>query len=327
MPVPRLAWAAVAMARGSTLEERFVAILDGQRNRSAMTMKKLVGSVLVVTAALLPVAALRGQEGPAAAGGATPLENPAVSQQASATQPTTQPTGNRLEDELRARAATRGGRGRGTAGARGGMQIVPASEGPTATLDATVYEVRLPADQIGRFDAEALKNVAGKAEDFEKALAALGTIKPLDRLNQSVRVLGDQMSETTQTPYIASSTITRDGVVNVPNWYSTGATVQLAGTPQAGGKAEMTMMITVSAMTEGTIAVRPGVNAPNFRNARMQYKGVVAPGVPFVVMSVDAASVDADGKAVAYIARVTMGEMRDTAPATAPATVPLPGQR
>jgi len=44
------------------------------------------------------------------------------------------------------------------------------------------------------------------------------------------------------------------------------------------------------------------------RSATMVHKGSFQPKKPFVVVSVDAGATDKDGKAVAYIARVIVGE-------------------
>src|SRR4051812_3591315 len=59
-----------------------------------------------------------------------------------------------------------------SAPARAGGRASSQGEGPSARLSATVYEVHMAADQIGRLDADAL-STADKAA-FDKALQALG---------------------------------------------------------------------------------------------------------------------------------------------------------
>ena len=66
------------------------------------------------------------------------------------------------------------------------------------------------------------------------------------------------------------------------------------------------MTIQVSSMSDG-VPISANVKAPIFRLANLARKGPVEARQPFVVLSVDAASLDSDGKAVAYIARITLG--------------------
>ncbi len=63
--------------------------------------------------------------------------------------------------------------------------MAPPRAGDILSFDATIYEVRISPDQISRLDVDALTKVAGTAESFEKALAALGDMRPLYRANES----------------------------------------------------------------------------------------------------------------------------------------------
>lgn len=306
-PALHFVGAAIAMARPSTLEERLRAILDGQRSRRPLTPIGSLATMFLLGAVLIPVAALQGQQASAPA-------------EVTASPPATAPARRAaLEAALGGTstmpgpASGRGARGGGV-GRSGAPALMPATEGPTASLDATIYDLRLAGDQIGRLDINALAQAAGTAGDFEKALAALGTSQPLYRVNQSVRLLLDQVHTGTSTPYIASTTITSRGVVNVPNWYSTGATFQLRGKPGGGNTIDLDMEIAVSTLTDSKTAIQENVKAPLFRNVRLSHKGPVTAQQPFVILSIDAASADADGKAVAYIARITLGAPQGTMP-------------
>jgi hypothetical protein len=203
-----------------------------------------------------------------------------------------------------AEAPVRAGR-RGFGGAGGQPAL---GEGPTCALDATIYRVHLPADQIGRLDLGALNNASDTAEQFEKALAALGPITPLYRAGQSVRLAGDSINIGTETPYVTASRTDNTGrVINQVQYTNTGAIFNIAGRAGAGPKVELDLTVEVSSMTDSGTEIGPGVKAPLHRVAKMSHKGMVEANQPFVIVSVDAASLDAGGKAVAYIARVTLG--------------------
>jgi hypothetical protein len=184
---------------------------------------------------------------------------------------------------------------------------VPGS-GPTCALDATLYDVRMPGEQIGRLDLDALTRAATTAAAFEKALGELGTSHPIYRVNQSVRLTGDTIMIGTQVPYITNSQITNTGqIINSVSYTQVGALFNIAGRAGATGNIELDLGIQVSAMAEGAMAISSNVKAPVFHTSTMSRKGPVEARQPFVVMSVDAGTVDAEGKAVAYIARITLG--------------------
>jgi hypothetical protein len=359
----RLAGPAVAMARQSTLEERMRAILDARLNRRGLTARGSLAAVLLLAMALIPAAVLRAQQGPAqdprATGGpATSARDDNDGREAPPASPATRPTNPRT-----GRPGSPGGTGGRTGGSgfggggggggasgiggvggssgfggggsatgfsgRGGFggpaMAAPApGEGPTCTLDATLYDVRMPVDQIGRLDVDALAKASETAEAFEKALAALGKAQPMYRANQSVRLSGDTITIGSEMPMVTSSRLTDNGqAINSIQYFSTGANFTLAG--KTGGPAgiDLDLGIQVSASSDSGAAITDKVSAPVMRKAVLSHKGPVHPGKPFVVVSVDGGSVDKDGKAVAYIGRITIGEPQ---PAAAPAGGPAGGR-
>ncbi len=309
MPALRFVGAAVAMARPSTLEERLRAILDPHRNRRALTTWGVLATILLLLAALVPVAALQAQETPARVPAPAAAVPPPPGYPADGTVPlppgyTTSAGGSAYRPAATA-PTTRSGSSGGTT--RGPLTPPTPGNGPTCALDATVYEVRLPVDQIGQLDIEALTRAADTPAAFEKALAALGAAKPLYRANQSVRLAGDTLTIGTSVPYITNSQLSFTGQpLNSVSYTQTGTSFAVAGKAGAGGSIELDMTVQVSAMSDG-VAISDTVKAPIFRNTTMARKGPVAARQPFVVLSVDAASVDADGKALAYIVRMTLG--------------------
>jgi beta-lactamase regulating signal transducer with metallopeptidase domain len=288
-PSLRFALAAVAMARPSTLEERLRAILDSQRNRRTPGAGASIAAVLVLLTGLVPVAATRAQQSDTQA---PPRIN------ALSGPPTTRPTGPA------GRGSSRSGLTRGF----GGVAVPTPGTGPTVSFDATVYDVRMPVDQIGRLDVDALQQAAGSAETFEKALAALGPIRPLYRADQSVRLSGENIMIETATPIVTSSSVAADGhEINSYTYHSTGAIFGIAGNV-AGGAVELDLGIKLSSIADGPATVGKGVKVPVIRSFTISHNGPVEPRKPFVVVSVDANSVDATGKAVAYIGRIIVGE-------------------
>jgi hypothetical protein len=190
----------------------------------------------------------------------------------------------------------------------GGLPVATLGEGPTCALDATIYRVHLPADQIGRLDLGALNKASTTAEEFEKALTALGPITPLYRAGQSVRLAGDSIQIGTETPFVTASRMDNSGrTVNTIQYSNTGAMFNIAGKADGSPRIELDLTVEISSMTDSSTEVGGGVKAPLHRKAKMSHKGLVNADQPFVVVSVDAASLDPAGKAVAYIARVKLG--------------------
>ena len=86
-----------------------------------------------------------------------------------------------------------------------------------------------------------------------------------------------------------------------------GTVFSITGKAGAAGGIELDLSIQVSTVSESGTPISETVRAPMFRTATMTRKGPVEARVPFVVVSVDAANVDAHGNAMAYIARITLG--------------------
>ncbi len=293
----------------------------------------VVAAAVLVT--LLPAGVVRaaGQSGPGGATGTVGTYGAATAEPAPA------PRG--------------GGGSRAGTTARGGGPgpgIRAASlEGPAVNLDATIYDLRLPPELIGRLDVDALTKAAASAEAFEKALAELGTAKPLYRAAQAVRLSGDTIRITSSTPYITSSTTGagRGGfgpgggaaggrgaaaagageTVNSISYASTGAAFTISGElEEVPLRINLTLSIEVSTLTESPAELTATLRAPAMRSLNLARNGFVELRQPFVILSIDGASADAGGKAVAYIARVSLSQPAAAAPAAGvkPEAVPAP---
>jgi hypothetical protein len=127
------------------------------------------------------------------------------------------------------------------------------------------------------------------------------------RADQSVRLSGDTISINAQVPYVVASNVTATGqTTHTISYLSTGAIFSLAGKADGNGM-DLDLTIQVSAMLESTVN-SGDVKQPVIHSATISHKGPVQPRKSFIVVTVDAGSLDKDGKAVAYIGRVTVGE-------------------
>jgi hypothetical protein len=240
-------------------------------------------------AALAPVALVKAQQ--------ASTQEPPANIRLPAT-PTTRPAGAPA-----GRGARSGLRG------FGGMPTPTPGQGPTCDFDATIYDVRMPADQIGRLDIHTLEKAAGSADSFEKALAELGSVKPLYRADQSVRLSGENVVIETQTPIVTSVTTTVNGhTVSSYSYHSVGAIFSVAGSASSAGVLDLDLGIQLSTVADSAVNIYDKVKAATIRSATITHKGPVEPSKPFVVVSVDANTLDESGKAVAYIGRITVGE-------------------
>lgn len=295
MPVLRFIGPAVAMARPSTLEERLRAILDGQRNRGALTVRAAAATILLLLAALIPVAALQGQQNPAADPAPTPAQPAANSGDARLS----------LEERMRQR--------RLEASADAPLPPTPATpeQSLICPVDAIIYDVRMPGNKIGQLDVESLTRFAATSESFEKALSDLGTVVPLYRLNQTVRLAQDTITVGNSAPYVAGVRYTRGGqAMNTVLYSNVGAVLNILGKARADQSMDVDLILQVTSLTESTTEISAGLKAQMFRNSKMAHRGTIKPNQPFVIVN---ATVDASGQTLAYIIRGTLGAPQSTA--------------
>lgn len=182
------------------------------------------------------------------------------------------------------------------------------SEGLTCALNATIYDVRISATEIGTLDVDALNKAAGTPADFERALSSLGATRPLYRTDQTVRLASDTIMISTQTPIVTGSHTNSQGdVINDVTYQQTGAIFNIAGKSDADDKVDFDLQIRLSTISDSNTATAPNTKASVIRAVTMSHKGAVAAKTPFVVLTADAASTDEHGMAVVYVARVTIG--------------------
>ena len=189
----------------------------------------------------------------------------------------------------------------------------------TCSLEATIYELRLPPENMSQLDAAALTLAAASPPEFDKALASVGKAKALYRMDQSVKLSGDRIMIGGSAPFVRATRLSETGRrINMVRYESVGAVLNIAGSSGPDGGISAELGLEMSAFTESAVNISAQRPARVVRKVVMGYKGMMRPGAPVVIVSADAASLDAEGKAVAYIARIVLGK-RTIQPATQPA--------
>jgi hypothetical protein len=196
--------------------------------------------------------------------------------------------------------------GSGEGGTSTGAASVAEADGSTCVLDAVIYDVRVPVEGVGRVDVRGLAKAAANAGDFEKALAELGKEQRLYHISRPVDLTGDRIEMITETPYITGAHMVQGRMVSTVATAPTGVLLQIAGAAQEAGKMDLVLTIQVSGVSEGAQEISGNEKAPNFRRVMMDGGGPAEVNKPFLVMGFNSDPADADGQAVAYIARVVL---------------------
>ena len=126
-----------------------------------------------------------------------------------------------------------------------------------------------------------------------------------------------------------SRTTDRGQSINSINYQNVGAHFTINGntgrSPHDG--IDLDLGIEVSSSSDTGTVISENVTAPIMRRATLSHKGPVQPKAPFVVVSVDANAVDKEGKAVACIGRITLGEPHESHPPRETREAPEPAGR
>jgi hypothetical protein len=198
-----------------------------------------------------------------------------------------------------------------------GPRAMTAPAGPSCSLDTTIYAVHVARERVGQLDLDALTKASSNAGDFEKALATMGAVAPMYRFNGSVRLSGDSIIIGGRLPYVTNTSVSSTGrTVNSVSYSDIGARLGVAGKLTGNGRIELDMNIDLSGISAGGVPISPTVNAPIFRSTTLVHKGIVQAQQPFIIVGVDASTPDSEGRAIAYIAKVTLGTpqvMQDSA--------------
>jgi hypothetical protein len=195
-----------------------------------------------------------------------------------------------------------------TAPARTSGEAPALLDGPVCAVDAVIYDLRIPADQITRLDVDALSRGAANLIDFEKSLASVGTARAMYRTMQTIRLGGDSLKVGGTAPYITGATVGRNGQsINSISYSDIGTLISITGRAGSGGRVELDLHVDLTAMTSSSKTITLDVKAPLFRHVSISRKGTIESGKALVAMTIDASAPDPDGKALAYVAWVKVG--------------------
>ena len=195
----------------------------------------------------------------------------------------------------------------------------PGAPQPSVRFEAVVYRLTMSTENAVRIDAAELAKQSTLIE-FDEALRELGEAQLLYRVDQTVALHeGDQAQSrrarrrimfTADQPYVSGSTISKDGKERTSiARREIGVVFELAGmwvgdpTPEV---VQLTLNVQLSALEPSGVQVGPDLTSPVFRDVEQIYSGDVEPGKPIVLLSLDGATPDADGRAIAYITRARL---------------------
>jgi len=173
-----------------------------------------------------------------------------------------------------------------------------------ARFQATIYEVRVRAENIGDLNADALAAKAETPDSLEKALSAIGETKPAYAVDQSVNLVEDRIHLGKREPFVTNTRISEGGRrVNTVQYEKVGALFDVVG--EAGEEGvDVKVKIEMSALTEGGTEVAPGVSAMVVRTVALGRSGPVRFGRPEVLVATDASARNVKAGAVAYVCRL-----------------------
>jgi hypothetical protein len=195
----------------------------------------------------------------------------------------------------------------------------PVTPQPSVRFEAVVYRLTMSTENAVRIDAAEVAEQPTLMQ-FDEALRGLGEAQLLYRVDQTVALHDDERAQsrrgrrrimiTADQPYVSGSTRSEDGGERTSiARRDIGVVFELAGmwvgdsTPEV---IQLTLNVQLSALEPSGVRVGPDLTSPVFRDVEQMYSGDVEPGKPIVLLSLDGATADADGRAVAYMTRARL---------------------
>lgn len=170
-------------------------------------------------------------------------------------------------------------------------------------LQAAVYELRVPADQVTRLDAAQLAGT-----DFSKFPPDMGEARTLYVVDQRVSLAGDKVMVGSNEPSVTNTRVMANGKTLSSVQYSqVGAIIDFKGERTGPRELAVTSKVEVSANSDSGVEMAEGITTPVTRSAKMSLQGPVELGKPVALVSGDATSRDADGRAVVFVTRMVLG--------------------
>ncbi len=172
-------------------------------------------------------------------------------------------------------------------------------------VDVIIYRIEGPIERLIEVDGAALSD--GASTDVQKALAEFGTVHPLYRISQLADLrMKNRMVVGARTPFIRNAAVTNTGQKQSQIEYEDiGAECEFTG-EWVGGQVAARLDIELAALGPSAVAIADDIQAPMFQSIKHSLSGLIEPGQPTFIVSVDGAAKSGSGHAVAYVASVLL---------------------
>ena len=180
-----------------------------------------------------------------------------------------------------------------------------------ARFQVTVYEVRVAPARTAELDASALEAKAGTPSQLQQALEQFGPTKVLYKADQAIDLTDkSRINISSRVPFVTGTRLLESGKkMRSVQYQSIGALFEIAprSAEPAGGEVDLQIRVELSALTDSPIEVSSGTSALGVHSVSLTHNGPVRLGHALVMLTVDAAAKDKQGKAVAYVVRMALG--------------------
>jgi hypothetical protein len=147
-------------------------------------------------------------------------------------------------------------------------------------------------------------------------------------VDQGVDLREEEIAISNEIPVVRSARVASDGrTVRTVRNQDVGVVFEIEGGAPAGPDAvRLDLDVELAAATASGVDLVDGVPATTFRETTLTWTGRAALGVPFIIYQVDAAATDAEGRSVAYVCRLVVGDAAPEAEAPESAGAPKAAQ-
>jgi hypothetical protein len=167
----------------------------------------------------------------------------------------------------------------------------PSEHTLSAQFQATVYEVRAPAERIAGFEERSLTDHAATADALLTALARTGEARVLYRTDQPVNVFSTMTTIGSSEPVVTGSrTTVATNRINSIGYQNVGLVVRLSAQPPPRGESNpapnVNMAVKLSVLYPGENELAPGQKETVARSVTLGHSEVLAFNRPRVLLAI-----------------------------------------